>query len=119
MQTNVAKSTDKDATTNKLIGPPQKKGFLRDRIAKQNVDDIEQAELGKAGEESICDKDDLELLTTNEDAIDSIMFRESYFLTMTQNVSLDSSSSICDGANITQNPLTFESFAEVIGKISR
>lgn len=49
------------------------------------------------------------------------MFRESYFLTMTQPISLDisgndvtmASEMTASAAHLTQNPLTFESFAEV------
>lgn len=119
LRTNVpAKSTSKKAIADKSSNEPQTKGgFLRDRIAaKRKVDDIEQVELGKAIEESVCDKDDLELLTTNEDVSDCTMFRESYFLTMTQNISLDATSAFGPSANSTQNPLTFESFAEVMSR---
>lgn len=109
--------SDAKESTDKLNAP--KKVFLRDRIAKRKADDDEDLKTD-AADETVCDKDDLELLTTNEDAIDCTMFRESYFLTMTQPISLDTSGDVSMAneiptptAHITQNPLTFESFAEM------
>lgn len=63
-QSNADKESSKKSTA------PKKGGFLRDRIAKRKAD-TEDPEFRKsdAVDETVCDKDDLELLTTNDDVM--------------------------------------------------
>lgn len=97
---------------NKTIPDTDKKGFLRDRIAKRK-----EAELKEFGEEDDANKpvNELEELTT-EDVSEFSLYRESYMLTVTENSSSVADTSATDDSfDVTQmSNGQFESFTEVI-----
>lgn len=105
-------SEDANQTLNtSTLNTTSKRGFLRDRIAKQK-----EAELNEFGEEDETNKpvNELDDLAT-EDISEFSLYRESYVLTISESVSAPAqTSSNDDSFDVTQMSIgQFESFAEV------
>lgn len=105
---------DANQTLNKTSLPETgKKGFLRDRITKRK-----EAETNEFGEEEEGNKtvNELDELAT-EDISEFSLYRESYLLTVTENLSPEAQATAANDDSFDITQMTngqFESFAEVI-----
>lgn len=115
----VSNPPEVEKTSKNSLDDSFKKGFLRDRIAKRK--EAEQKEFG-LGDEDDVEKpvDEFTVLTSDEGAGEFSLYRESYVLTVAEDLSkAELTTSKTDSFDVTQmTNAQFESFAEVSLMIS-
>lgn len=110
----VSNPSEAEKTLKNSLGDSVKKGFLRDRIAKRK--EAEQKEFGIGDEDDLVKSvDEFTVLTSDEGVGEFSLYRESYVLTVTEELSKAEPKTLkTDSFDVTQmTNAQFESFAEV------